>query len=105
MHAAKADQYLAQTATLLRRRQAKIGRLDGNLVEHDIAARREEALIGYEFAERVDCIEPALKAIRSNLNVDQWCRQNCGVDIRTAPCDDGSGSTAIGRNTRPNVVS
>jgi hypothetical protein len=24
MHAAKADQYLAQTATLLRRRQAKI---------------------------------------------------------------------------------
>jgi hypothetical protein len=39
MHAAKADQYLAQTATLLRRRQAKIDRLDGNLVEHDIAAR------------------------------------------------------------------
>jgi hypothetical protein len=83
MHAAKADQYLAQTATPLRRRQAKIDRLDGNLVEHDIAARREEALIGYEFAERVDCIEPALRAIRSNLNVDQWCRQNCGVDIRT----------------------
>ena len=83
MNTAKADQFLSQTATLLRRRQAKIDRLDGNLVEQDIAARREDALIGCEFAKQVDQIEAALKTIGSNLNVDQWCKQNCGVNIRT----------------------
>jgi hypothetical protein len=63
--------------------QTRVGRLDGALVEQDIAARKQEALIGWEFAKQVDKIESALKTMRSNSSVDQWCKQNCGCDIST----------------------
>jgi len=63
--------------------QTKVSRLDGALVEQDIAARKQEALIGWEFAKQVDKIEAALKATRSNLTIDIWCKQNCGCDIST----------------------
>ena len=66
MNTVKAKQYLSHTVTLLRRMRERVDRLDGNLVEQDIAARRQEALIGYEFAKQVDRIEAALQSIKSN---------------------------------------
>ena len=83
MQTAKAKQYLSHAATLLRRMRERVDRLDGNLVEQDIAARRQEALIGYEFAKQVDRIEAALQPIKSNLDLDQWCKQTCECDIST----------------------
>ena len=83
MNTVKAKQYLSHTATLLRRMRERVDRLDGNLVEQDIAARRQEALIGYEFAKQVDRIEAALQSIKSNLDLDQWCKQTCECDIST----------------------
>jgi DNA methylase len=83
MNTVTADQFLAQTVALLRRMQVKLVRLDGNLVEQDINARRQEADIGFEFAKRVDRIEASLKAVGSNLNLDEWCKQRCGCDIST----------------------
>ena len=56
MNTVKAKQYLSRTATLLRRMRERADRLDGNLVGQDIAARRQEAQIGYEFAKQVDRI-------------------------------------------------
>ena len=83
MNTVKAKQVLSHAATLLRRMREKVDRLDGNLVEQDIAARRQEALIGYEFAKQVDRIEAALQSIKSNLDLDQWCKQTCECDIST----------------------
>jgi DNA modification methylase len=83
MQTAKAKQYLSHAATLLRRMRERVDRLDGNLVEQDIAARRQEALIGYEFAKQVDRIEAALQSIKSNLDLDRWCKQTCECDIST----------------------
>ena len=83
MKAAEANQFLPHTAAALRRMQVKVDRLDGSLVQQDIAARRQEALIGHEFAIKYDRIEAALKATGSNLNLDQWCKQHCGCDIST----------------------
>ena len=83
MDTVKAKQFLSHTATLLRRMREKVDRLDGNLVEQDIAARRQEALIGYEFAKQIDRIETALRSIRSNLDLDRWCKQACKCDIST----------------------
>ena len=71
MSTAKAHQFLSQTALSFRRMQTKLDRLDGNLVEQDIAARRQEAEIGFTFAKLVDRIEASLKAVRSNLRLDQ----------------------------------
>src|SRR4051794_8283780 len=83
MSTAKANQFLTTTAASMRRMQIKLVRLDGNLVEQDIAARRQEAEIGFEFAKQVDRIEVSLKAIGSNLRLDQWCKHHCGCDIST----------------------
>jgi DNA modification methylase len=83
MNKAQANQFLPQTAAALHRMQVKVLRLDGSLVENDIAARKQEAQIGFEFAKLVDRIEGALKATGSNLNLDQWCKQKIGCDIRT----------------------
>src|ERR1700684_133039 len=83
MSSAKATQFLSQTAASFRRMQTKLSRLDGDLVEQDIAARRQEAEIGFEFAKQVDRIEASLKVAGSNLSVDQWCKQHCGCDIST----------------------
>jgi hypothetical protein len=98
MNTAKAKQYLSHTATLLRRTRERVDRLDANLVEQDIAARRQEALIGYEFAKQVDRIEAALQSIKSNLDLDQWCKQTCVVT--SARCAGASGSFDIGGNMR-----
>jgi hypothetical protein len=62
-----AQQYLASTATWAKQQQSQISKLDGDLVEQDIAARRCEARFGYEFAQRVDEIEAALAALRLGL--------------------------------------
>ena len=83
MNTAQASQCLSTTAASIRRMQTRVGRLDGALVEQDIAARKQEAQIGFEFAKRVDKIEAALKATRTNLTIDLWCKQNCGCDIST----------------------
>jgi DNA modification methylase len=83
MNTLRANQFLSQTAASLRRMQSKLARLDGNLVEQDIAARRQEAEIGFEFARRFDRIEASLKFIGSNLTSDRWCKQHCGCDIST----------------------
>jgi DNA modification methylase len=83
MNKAQANQFLPQTVAALRRMQVKVDRLDGSLVERDIAARKQEAQIGFEFAKLIDRIEAALKATGSNLNLDQWCKQKIGSDIST----------------------
>jgi hypothetical protein len=83
MSAAKGSQFLSQTAQSFRRMQTKLDRLDGSLVEQDIAARRQEAEIGFEFAKLVDRIEASLKEVGSNLRLDQWCKQHCRCDIST----------------------
>src|ERR1700733_5931564 len=83
MSTAKATQFLSQTALSFHRMQTKLVRLDGSLVEQDIAARRQEAEIGFEFAKLVDRIEASLTATGSNLRLDQWCKQHCGCDIST----------------------
>src|ERR1700722_18747932 len=83
MSTAKAPQFLSQTALSFHRMQTKLVRLDGSLVEQDIVARRQEAEIGFEFAKLVDRIEASLNAVRSNLRLDQWCKQHCGCDIST----------------------
>jgi DNA modification methylase len=79
----KPANFLDQTASRLKAFESEITKLDGKLVEQDIAARRIEANIGWEFARQVDQIEAALKAAGIKLNVDQWCKQNLGVDIST----------------------
>jgi hypothetical protein len=94
----KAKQFLSHTAMLLRRMRQNVDRLDGDLVEQDIAARRQEALIGFEFAKQVDRIEAALQSIKSNLDLDQWCKQTCECDVSTMR--SGSGSFDTGGNTR-----
>jgi site-specific DNA-methyltransferase (cytosine-N4-specific) len=83
MNKAQANQFLPQATAALHRMQVKVDRLDGGLVEQDIAARKQEAQIGWEFAKLVDRIEGALKATGSNLKLDQWCKQEVGCDIRT----------------------
>ena len=62
---------------------AKLDRLDGNLTEHDISARRVEADIGWQFAKAVDRIKAALKVTGSNQRLDQWVKDHCGCDIGT----------------------
>src|SRR5271154_3682422 len=79
---ANAQQFLTQTAASLRRMTGKLDRLDGSLVEQDIAARRIEADIGLAFAKAVDRIEAALKSTRSNQRIDQWVKEHCGCDIQ-----------------------
>jgi len=75
--------FLTQTAASLRRLTLKLDRLDGNLTEHDISARRIEADIGWQFAKAVDQIEAALSATGSNQRLDQWVKEHCGCDIGT----------------------
>src|SRR4051794_25578697 len=83
MNRTAAKQFLPKAAAAIHRMQVKVVRLDGGLVEQDIAARKQEAQIGWEFAKQVDRIEAALKATGSNLNLDQWCKQKIGCDIST----------------------
>lgn len=83
MNKVQASQFLPQTAAALNRMRVRFERLDGGLVEQDIAARKQEAQIGWEFAKLVDRIEAALKTTGSNLNLDRWCRQEIGCDIST----------------------
>lgn len=75
--------YLDQTVIRLKEAEAKIAKLDGKNVEQDIAARRAEADVGWEFAQQVDEIEVALKQSRRNLNLEQWCKRFAGVEITT----------------------
>jgi DNA modification methylase len=79
----KPSQFLDQTAAVLQSLEAEIVKLDGKLVDQDIAARSIEAKVGLQFAEQVDEIEAALRASGRKLNVDQWCKQSVGVDAST----------------------
>ena len=103
MNTVKAKQYLSHTATLLRRMREKVDRLDGNLVEQDIAARRQEALIGHEFAKQVDRIEAALQSIKSNSTLTSGVSRH--ANVTSARCAGGSGSFDIGGNTRASDAS
>ena len=75
--------FLSRIASSIKAKQAEIIKLDTGLVENDIAARRIEAAVGWEFAQQVDAIEAALMASRQKLNVEQWCKRVIGVDIST----------------------
>jgi len=79
----KPADYLAETASKIKAKEAAIKTLDTKLVENDIAARRIEADIGWAFAQQVDQIEAALKAEGRKLNVDQWCKKALGVEVGT----------------------
>jgi hypothetical protein len=83
MNPIKAAQFLTDIAATFRKMHSRFSRLDGNLVEQDIAARRIEADIGFEFARVVDRIEAALKGAGSNQRIDQWVKSTCGCVIRT----------------------
>jgi hypothetical protein len=80
---ATAQEFLTQTAVRLKRMTVRLNRLDGSLVENDIAARRIEADIGLAWAKVVDRIEAALKTTRSSQRMDQWVKATCGVEIST----------------------
>ena len=98
---AKASYSCPAPPVIRRGMQSKIDRLDGKLVEQDIAARRQEALIGYRFAQQIEAVEAALKSVKSNLNVDQWRKQTAAWT--SARCGDANGSTVTGKSSRPSV--
>jgi hypothetical protein len=62
--------FLVETAASLRRMTVKLGRLNGSMVEHDIAARRPEADIGLAFAMKVEQIEASLTALDHNISIN-----------------------------------
>ena len=63
--------------------EMEIAKLDTKLVENDIATRRIEAHSGWEFAQKVDQIETALRSSGRKLDLTQWCKQALGVDVST----------------------
>jgi hypothetical protein len=81
MSAIKPRQFLDLTAARLRSMEAEIAPVGTKLVEQDIAARRLEADIGWEFAQLVDQIETAVKAIGST--VPEWCKKTVKVSSTT----------------------
>src|SRR5258707_812205 len=62
---------LTKIGARLKAFEINISRLDGELVEQDIAARRLEAESGWEFAKEIDRIETALKMVGGTLDVSQ----------------------------------
>ena len=61
----------------------KLKKIDVSLVEQDIAARRLEADIGWQYAKLVERIVKALAATGSNLTLDAWAKTEIGCDITT----------------------
>src|ERR1700722_12820593 len=72
---------LRRLADELRREFAAADRLDGQLVERDIAARRHEAAGGRLWAERRERIQRQLEKL--GITENNWCKHELGCDIGT----------------------
>jgi DNA modification methylase len=72
---------LRRLADELRRKFAAAQRLDGQLVEHDIAARRHEAAGGRLWANQRERIQRQLEKL--GIAESEWCKQELGCDINT----------------------
>ena len=72
---------LHKLADDLRREFAAAHRLDGQLVEIDIAARRHEAAGGRLWANQRERIQRQLEKL--GVTENEWCKRELGCDIAT----------------------
>src|SRR6476469_746722 len=72
---------LRRLADELRREFAAANRIDGQLVDRDIAARRHEATGGRLWANQRGRIQRQLE--RLGITENDWCKQELGSDIGT----------------------
>ena len=72
---------LRRLADELRREFAAAHRIDGQLVDRDIAARRHEAAGGRLWANQRERIQRQLDKL--GINEDEWCKRELDCDLRT----------------------
>ena len=72
---------LRRLADELRREFAAAHRIDGQLVDRDIAARRHEAAGGRLWANQRERIQRQLEKL--GITEDEWCKRELGCDIGT----------------------
>ena len=72
---------LRRLADELRREFAAAHRIDGQLVDRDIAARRHEAAGGRLWASQRERIQRQLEKL--GITEDEWCKQELDCDIGT----------------------
>ena len=72
---------LRRLADQLRREFAAAHRIDGQLVDRDIAARRHEAVGGRLWARQRERVQGQLEKL--GITEDEWCKQELGCDIAT----------------------
>jgi hypothetical protein len=72
---------LNRIADQLRREFAAAHRIDGQLVDRDIAARRHEAAGGKLWANQRERIQRQLEKL--GITEDEWCKRELDCDIRT----------------------
>jgi DNA modification methylase len=75
---------LRRLADDLRREFAAAHRLDGQLVDRDIAARRHEAAAGRMWASKRARIQSELENL--GITENAWCKQELGCNIGTMRC-------------------
>ena len=73
--------HLCRLADQLRREFDAARRIDGQLVERDIAARRHEAAGGRLWANRRERIQRQLEKL--GITENEWCKRELGCDIAT----------------------
>jgi DNA modification methylase len=72
---------LRRLADEIRREFAAAYRIDGKLVDRDIAARRHEAVGGRLWANQRERVQRQLEKV--GITQDEWCKQELGCDIGT----------------------
>src|SRR5580700_7179119 len=72
---------LRRLADALRREFAAAHRIDGQLVDRDIAARRHEATGGRLWANQRGRIQRQLAKL--GITENEWCKKELGCDIGT----------------------
>ena len=72
---------LRRLADELRREFAAANRIDGKLVDRDVAARRHEAAGGRLWAKQRERIQGQLEKL--GITEDEWCKRELDCDIRT----------------------
>ena len=73
--------HLCRLADQLRREFDAARRIDGQLVERDIAARRHEAAGGRLWANRRERMQRQLEKL--GITENEWCKRELGCDIAT----------------------
>ena len=75
------SRFLTRLAATLRQEVAAIKRLDGALIECDIAARRREASLGRRWAAMRTRIRDELE--KRQISESDWCKQQLACDVAT----------------------